>query len=92
MCGMFNPLKRLFLRIARLHQLLGEHGRGGGRDMKRDVKKDAWLLKGMAVLVKRKHARALRSRSQAFNRLLSLLQDRVYAKHTTAVQWQYVQV
>ena len=40
---------------------------------KANIKKDAWLLKSFAVLVKRKSSRKVTSRSKAFNDLMKLL-------------------
>lgn len=43
--------------------------------VKEDVKKDAWLARSFAVLVKRKLHKGLSSRNRDFNELLDLLRD-----------------
>ena len=56
-------------RIKELHQLVAPNQVVN----KQDVKKDAWLAKGMLVLVKRKLSRGVKPRGQAFRELLAIV-------------------
>ncbi|OLQ01002.1 hypothetical protein AK812_SmicGene16289 [Symbiodinium microadriaticum] len=59
----------LHVRIKLLHRFL----LSGVPTCKEDIKKDAWLCKGMCVLVKRKRQRGHRPRDNVFRELLRLL-------------------
>lgn len=72
---LFIPLQLLtfyvtsHVRIKLLHRFL----LSGVPVCKEDIKKDAWLCKGMCVLVKRKRQRKSRPRDRVFRELLRLL-------------------
>ena len=57
-------------RIQKLHEIVSP----GLLPSKVEIKKDAWICKGMIVLIKRKVARGNKSRNMAFQKLMDLIQ------------------